>query len=1061
MHPSHIAIRNPIFVYILILLIVIAGTISYRTIPREAAPDIQIPLLIVTIPFPGASPEDVESLITNKAELELQTLKNLKEIKSTSSEGVSAITMEFTSDFDISEARTKVREVMDQIKPDFPDDVEDYVVTEINLSEQPLMLVNLSGSMGTLRLTEIADELKEDIESIPGILEVRRAGGLEREIRVYVNPDKLSNYQLDLNQVNTAISNENMNLPGGTVTMGPTKYLIRVPGEFETPAGINDALISAPGQVPVRVRDVANVVFGFKEVTSKSRLDGLESISLSVVKRSGENLLAIRDEVRALVQQLEAENGGAVKVSILSDQGKRVQQIVRDLENNIVTGFILVFLVLLVVMGVSNALLVATAIPLSFLMSIVLMKILGFTLNIVVLFSLILALGMLVDNAIVMVENIFRHRQSGKRRLEAAMIGAKEVAVPVLTSTITTIGAFFPLIFMPGIAGEFISYIPKTLIITLSSSLFVAVFINPVLASTLMRVKRRKGVPEDLEEDDLKQIESSRGLQVYQRFLRRALKMRAIVVVGFLALFVGTFYVYGKTTLRSKGVEFFPKTEPEEAVVNITAPMGTTLEISDDYVKQVEGFVQPHQGALEATVANIGQRRGFGGSSSGSTTTYLSHVVLAFPDWEKWTVKPSQIITNIRAELSGMVGVDVKLSEAQQGPPTGAPLNIEVRGDDYVAMMQASEEIKRRIKGIRGLVDLNDDFDRSRPEIKVLIDREKASRLGLRASALASTVRTAFNGKKVSVFRDGQDEYDIIVQLDQSFRRNATDLESLFITTPAGELVRLSEIASVDTGPSYGSIRHVGTDRVITISGDTSGIPGPVIVAQAERLLQDLQMPPGVSFSFTGENEDRMETQQFIGQAMLIAVFLIFLTMVAQFNSLAIPLIILSAVFMSIMGVLIGLMVHDRPFGIIMTGVGTVSLAGIVVNNAIVMLDFVKELRRRGYGRNEAMILAAVVRFRPVMLTAITTVLGLVPMAIGLDISFQREQMVVLGAAGAVFWQSMAYAIMYGLGVSTFLTLVIVPVLYSLTEGFKERFARLLARLSKPSSPDPELTQAA
>jgi len=447
MHPSHIAIRNPVFVFIMVLVISIAGFKAYKSIPREAAPDIQIPLLIVSIPFPGASPEDVESLISNKAEQELKTIKNLKEISSTSSEGVSVLTLEFTSDFDISEARTKVREKMDQIKPDLPADAEDYQVTEINLSEQPLMILNLAGNLGLLGLTELADEVKEEIEGIPGILEVRRAGGLEKEIRVYVNPDKMNFYKLALNQVSSSISNENTNLPGGTITMGPTKYMIRVPGEFVSPEGINEALISAPNQVPVRVRDIAQVVFGYKEITSKSRLDGLESVSLSIVKRSGENLLAIRDEVKSIIKRLEKDYKEDVKFSILSDQGERVQQIVKDLENNIITGFVLVFLVLLLVMGISNALLVAIAIPLSFLVSMIILNVMGFTLNIVVLFSLILSLGLLVDNAIVIVENIYRHRQAGRNRIEAALLGTKEIAIPVTTSTITTVAAFFPLIF--------------------------------------------------------------------------------------------------------------------------------------------------------------------------------------------------------------------------------------------------------------------------------------------------------------------------------------------------------------------------------------------------------------------------------------------------------------------------------------------------------------------------------------------------------------------------------------------------------------------------------------
>ena len=1044
MHPSQIAIRNPVFVFIMILVISLAGFNAYKSIPREAAPDIQIPLLIVTVPFPGASPEDVESLITNRAEQELQTIKNLKKIKSTSSESVAVLTLEFTSDFDISDARTKVREKMDQIKPDFPSDAEDYQITEINLSEQPLMILNIAGDMGLLGLTDLADEVKEEIEGIPGILEVRRAGGLEKEIRVYVNPEKLNYYNLDLNQVSTSIRSENTNLPGGSVTMGPTKYLIRVPGEFINPEGINEALISAPNQVPVRVKDLAKVVFGFKEISSKSRLDGTESVSLSIVKRSGENLLAIRDQVKLIIQRLEQEYENEVKFSILSDQGERVQRIVKDLENNILSGFVLVFLVLLLVMGISNALLVAIAIPLSFLASMIILNVMGFTLNIVVLFSLILSLGLLVDNAIVIVENIFRHRQAGKNRIDAAILGTKEIAIPVTTSTITTVAAFFPLIFMPGIAGEFIGFLPKTLIVTLSSSLLVAVIINPVLCSTLMRVKVGKEITSDF--DELKLVEKSKILGIYQYALRKVLRFRLITILAFIFLFVGTFYWYGKNTFPRKRIEFFPKTEPSEAVVNIRAPLGTTLEVSDKYVASVEDFVNKDKKKLDAVVANVGQRRGSGAASAGSSTTYLSHVVLDFPNWQNWIEKPSSIIKKLRQKLDQMVGIEIKLAEARSGPPTGMALNLEVRGEDFNQMSVAVEAIKQKIKNIPGLVDLTDDFDRSRPELKVIIDRDKASRLGLRARDIANTVRTAFNGKKVSVFRDGTEEYDIWVQLDQSFRSNQSDLSSLFIYTPSGEPVRLSEIAKVDSGPSYGSIKHVDTVRTITISADAFRMPGPVLVMKAKQVLSKLDLPMGVTYQFTGEDENRKESQIFIGRALIIAVLLILVVMVAQFNSIALPLIVISSVLMSIMGVIIGLIVHDRPFGIIMTGVGSVALAGIVVNNAIVMLDYVIKLRKKGYQRNEAMILAAAVRFRPVVLTAVTTVLGLVPIAIGMDIDFSRDSIILFGAASASFWKSMALAIMYGLGVTTLLTLFLLPALYSLVEGGKERLRGLFRR---------------
>jgi multidrug efflux pump subunit AcrB len=820
--------------------------------------------------------------------------------------------------------------------------------------------------------------------------------------------------------------------------------MIRVPGEFVSPEGINEALISAPNQVPVRVRDIAQVVFGYKEVTSKSRLDGLESVSLSIVKRSGENLLAIRDEVKSIIQRLEKNYKEDVKFSILSDQGERVQQIVKDLENNIITGFVLVFLVLLLVMGISNALLVAVAIPLSFLVSMIILNVMGFTLNIVVLFSLILSLGLLVDNAIVIVENIYRHRQAGRSRIEAAKLGTKEIAIPVTTSTITTVAAFFPLIFMPGIAGEFISFLPKTLIVTLSSSLFVALIINAVFCSTMMRVKVNKEVTSDF--DELKLVDHSKILRIYQMILRSVLRFRFVTVIVFIFLFIGTFYWYGTNTFPRKRIEFFPKTEPSEAVVNITAPMGTTLEISDGYVTLVEGYIENDMDKLDAVVANVGQRRGSGASSSGSTTTYLSHVVLDFPSWQDWVEKPSEIIKNLRRKLVNMVGVQVKLAEAQSGPPTGKAFNLEVQGDDFRKMIDAVEKIKKRIKDIPGLVDLTDDFDRSRPELKVIIDRDKASRLGFRARDIASTVRTAFNGKKVSVFRDGTEEYDIWVQLDQSFRKNQSDLASLFIFTPSGEPVRLNEIAKIDTGPSYGSIRHVDTERTITISGDAFRVPGPVLVMKAQQVLKDLELPDGVRYKFTGENKGRQETQIFIGQALIIAICLILVVMIAQFNSIALPFIVITSVFMSVMGVLLGLIIHDRPFGIIMTGVGTVALAGIVVNNVIVMLDFVVKLRKQGFARNEAMVLASAVRFRPVLLTAVTTVIGLAPMAMGMDIDFSRDSPIVFGSESGSFWKSMALAIMYGLGVATFLTLIMVPTLYSLIEDGRERLIRLLSK---------------
>ena len=705
MYPSHIAIRNAASIFVLIIIAAVIGFQSYRSLPREASPDITVPILIVAIPFPGASPQDVESLITYKVENEFQNLKSLKKLESTSSEGIAAITLEFDPDYEISEARTKVREKLDTVAPELPDDAEDPVISEINLSEQPMLLINLSSTLELQRLTEVADDLKEQIEAIPGILEVRRVGGVEREIRVYVNPEKLQYHNLDLNQVTRAISAENTNIPGGTIEMGPTKYLVRVPGEFETPMAINEALVAVSGdQVPIRVKDLGRVVFGFKELSNRSRLDGQESVSLSVIKRSGENLLAIRQQVQDLVKEFEAEQQGEIRFTILADSGKWVTQLVSDLENNIISGFILVFVVLLVVMGIRNALFVAVSIPLSFLMSMWIMQAMGYTLNFIVLFSLILALGMLVDNAIVVVENIYRHMQGGKNRLEAALIGIKEVGGPITSSTLTTLAAFGPIIFMPGIIGEFMTYLPQTLIITLSCSLFVGLFINPVLCSTMMKVSAKK---LGSSEDELAILQNSKFLQRYLSFMKGLIRFRFLALLAALGGIFGIIFIYATVSAPRNGMEFFPPSEPQEFVLNIKAPVGTTLQVSDKYVNELEEIVRPYGGSVEAVVANIGQRRGFGAGDSGGTTTHISHVVVPFPDWMHWKEKPSVVIENVRDKLFDVTGVEVELTKQKNGPPSGKPINIEVHGTDLGLMQKVAQDIQQTFPDAE-LIDLEE-----------------------------------------------------------------------------------------------------------------------------------------------------------------------------------------------------------------------------------------------------------------------------------------------------------------------------------------------------------------
>ena len=1019
MHPSLIALRNPSTVLLLTVLTVLLGISSYRTLPREAAPDIQIPILVVSIPYPGASPEDVERLVTREAEEKLQNVDNLKKLSSVSSEGISIITLQFQLGFDILDARNKARERLDEAKPLFPEDVEEPVISEINLSEEPILRIVLSGPIGLEALRTLAEELEEDIEAFPETLEVDLFGGLKREIQVYVDPERLRYHQTSLNRVADVVASENSSLPGGSLEIGPQRYSIRVPSEYQDPQEINLVIVSAVKDASIYVRDLARVEFGFQEQKSRSRLDGQESVSLAVSKRSGANLFLLRDKIEGVLENHRLQNQ-QVRFSVLADTSIFVRQFVKDLENNVITGFTLVFLVLLVVMGARNALLVASAIPLSFLMALIVMRIAGFTLNFVVLFSLILSLGLLVDNAIVVVENIFRHLQSGKSHIDAARIGVQEVAMPVFTSTLTTLAAFGPLIFMPGIIGEFMSYLPRTLIFTLSASLVVGLIINPVMCSRFM--KRPRQIFKN--EDELANLHQSPMLLRYRGMLEFCLQRRKRVLLGAVATFFGVIFLYGTLVFSRKGVEFFPKTEPESATIIVTAAPGASLDVSDGLMQEVEHMVNSHQDSLVAYLTNVG------GGARGSSGSHISQLTMEFPGWKKWLLRPSKVLENLRTRIKEVAGADVNIQQEAAGPPTGKPVNIELSGNNLREMLETSDAIKRRIVDVPGLVDLDDDFERIRPEVQVQLDREKIARAGFSSQEVGRLIRTAFNGRTVSTMRRGKEEFDIVVRLDERFRNDVQNISDLYLFTKAGEQIPLSELAEITTAPALGSIRHVELDRVITISGDAQGYPGPVVLREVRNRLDNFPLPANFNLRYTGENEDREEAQGFLGESFLVVLFLIFIILVTQFNSFYIPLIILSSVMLSLIGVFLGLIIHNRPFSIMMGGIGVISLAGIVVNNAIVLLDFITQLQRKGYHIKEAVLLSGMARLRPVLLTAITTVLGLLPVAMRAEVSLFSWPFITFGSESSTFWVPMSLAVIYGLSAATVLTLFFVPTLY-------------------------------
>ena len=1123
---SSFSIKNRISVMVLVLLIAVMGIVSYLTIPKESFPSITVPNIFVVTVYPGVSPEDMESLVTRKLEDELGGISEVKTMTSTSSEGYSNINLEFDTNVDIEDALQKVREKVDLAKPELPEDAEEPTVQEINLSEFPIMNVNLSGDYDEVILKEIAEDLQEKIEAIPTVLGVDLTGGLEREVQVNVDLPKLKYYNISFGDIIGAISNENVTIPGGDITVGTKKFLLRVPGQYEDTAPIEDVVVKGENQNPIYVRDVAEVKFGFKERSTYSTLNGSPVITLGVKKRSGENILDTATEVKAILENELPMLPPTTTYTITNDQSKDVVSMVSNLENNIISGLLLVVGVLLFFLGVRNSSFVGISIPMSMFLSFILLSIVGITMNMVVLFSLILALGMLVDNAIVVVENIYRYLEEGYDNFEAAKKGTGEVAVPIITGTFTTIAAFAPMVFWPGITGEFMSYLPKTLIITLGSSLFVGLVINPVICALFMNVEHEENKKPSLSRTGKIVIGAGAGLlaliliatnpitwimlivlgvilwvlnkfilnpigqwwqldglnrilDVYDTSIRWALKHWAVVVfffapVSFISAIVLLF-------IFPVGVEFFPENiPPRDVYVQVEAPVGSdvdfTKEIIDEIRTEIPGIID-NMGDVNSVLGTSGAAISSDPGGGGGNSTHLGTVALNFKDFQQREGDVFAYMEAMRNALSGkIVGAEIAVEKPADGPPTGKPINLEISGPDMDQLTMASNDVLRILEGDSIYIKmdgLESDLPEARPEIKVTVDREKAALYELNTNTIGYTIRQAINGVEASKYRDGKDEYDIMVRLSDEYRDDMSTLGDLTIFHE-GTQIPLSEVASWEVSDGLGGIKHKESERVITISADVrAGYQANAVLAETQEVLGEYLegMPPGYSYSWTGQQQEQDESFEFLGRAFLIAVFLIAFILVSQFNSVVKPLIILSSVVMSTAGVFYGLVFFQMAFGL-MAFLGVISLAGVVVNNAIVLIDYVDILRERdGYGLKESLVQAGKVRFRPVILTAVTTTLGLVPLAIGFNFDFivlvgspieffsNLGDYIYMGGEQAAWWGPMAIAVIVGLLFATALTLILVPVLYYMFEKARIRISELM--YNKPAEEEMEIKYSA
>ena len=1059
----NLAVDNRVAVYILVLIIVIFGFQSYSGMPREAAPDITIPYVIVSVPYPGVSPTDMEGLVTQPIEKEFKTLKDVKEITSSSKEGLASIFVEFETGVDIDEALRRIRDKVNTTRPNLPTDIMEPIISEINFSEFPILYVNIGGNVGLPRLKAIAEDLQDDIEGVSGVLSADITGALEPEVQINCDVDRLKGYDISFNDVIDAIRNEHITIPGGSLDNGTTDYTVRIPGEYKDPKPIENIIVKMRNGMPIYVRDVADVRFAFEDRATFARLNDEQVVSLPVKKRAGENLVRIAGEVKQLVDDFREKVPEGVSVEVTNDQSIMIEERVYELENSIMTGMFLVILVLFMFFGVKNAILISTAIPLSMFMGFIILSIMGITLNFVVLFALVLVLGIVVDDAVVVIENIYRHQQEyGENLIVAAKKATSEVAVPVVTATLTTIAAFLPLLFWPGVVGDFMSYLPITLIATMMSSLFIGFIVSPVQGSVFINYRKEIAqAKKDLENPSWWKKHNPFTIAYhwvdekffpmaqtqYVRVLGWALQHKGKTVAGTIALLIFTFVLFG---IFNTGVEFFPSTQPAQATVQITMPPGTPLEVTNEVTKEVERNVHGIEGYkdIEFRVTNVGASNNpfdFGGSSIANKANYA----LSFYEKNEREKNSFETVEEIRTVTRGIPGADVTVEVQEMGPPVGKAVSIEVSGEDYAQLRVLSQQIQDRIRNIPGLVDLDDDYNAGKPEIQVIVDREKAALLEMSTAQIGSTVRTAINGSEAAKFRVGEDEYKISVRLREDQRQTPEDLESLNITfmNRRGKLlsVPLTSVASVVRTTGVTDIRRKDYKRVITIAADAQGRLANDVLADVQATLEDFPMPDGYTIDFTGEQQEQEEAAAFLSQALIITIFLIFLLMVSEFNSVKVPVVIMISVVLSLIGVLFGLLITQTPFGVIMTGVGVIALAGIVVKNAIVLLDFAKQKIREGMPLEQALLEAGRTRLRPVVLTAVSTILGVVPLATGVALDW-RQFSLVIGAESSDFWRPLGITIISGLSVSTFLTLVVVPTFYSWFDVVGSRIAGFFRR---------------
>ncbi|MBD0331240.1 MAG: efflux RND transporter permease subunit [Chitinophagaceae bacterium] len=1124
--PTTWSIKNRTSIYLGMIIVSMIGIYQFVTLPKEQFPDIVIPTIYVQTIYVGNSPRDIENLVTRPIEKQIKGITGAKinKLTSTSVQDYSAITVEFSTDVKTDVALQKVRDAVDKSKKDLPTDLtQDPAVMEVSFSELPIMYVNLSGDYDVVQLKKYADDLKDRLEELPQINRVDLVGAPEREFQINVDNMRMQTANVTFDDIANAVARENVDISGGQLDVGNTTRNLQLKGQFKTAFDLQDIIVRNTSGSPIYLKDIADIRDTIKEKESYARLNGKNVITLNIIKRAGENLIETSSDVKKIVDEMKAVSFPKnLNVVVTGDQSIRTATSFNELVNSIVLGFIFVLIILMFFMGVVNAFFVALSVPLSMFLAFCFLPgadlIVGthVTMNFIVLFALLFGLGIIVDDAIVVIENTHRIFTQARGKLtpeRSAMMAAGEVFIPVLAGTLTTLAPFFPLLFWPGIIGKFMIYLPTMLIFTLTASLVVAFIMNPVFAVDFMNKEEgennkrtffRKpaflvpvgiGILLDVAGyrflgnlilfivllailnkffianwiHSFQNTFLPRIMSRYERSLRWVLNgWRPVwMLLATFGLLIFTFVAFGiATSIGRVAVVFFPKGDPNYLYVYMKLPVGTSVEYTDSITRDLERKVYHAVGMdngkqnplVESIISNVAVGAGDPMSGDRSTQPQLGRIQVSFVEFAKRHGKSTApYLDSIRSVIKGIPGAELSVTQEQNGPPTEPPVNIEISSEDFDALTKTAVALKNYLDSIRvpGIEELKMDVDLQNPEITLAVDRERALTEGVSTGQVGMQIRTALFGREVSKIKEGEEEYKIQLRNNELQRNNLSSLLNMnifFRDMATGQLktVPMSSVVKVDYTSTYGSVKRKDQKRVITLrsnvlSGFTPTSVNPVL---AQYIADFKKKPDNVMIRQTGESEQQAETGAFLFKALIIALMLILFILVLQFNSVSKSVIILTEIIFSIIGVLLGFTLTGMTVSVVMTGIGIVGLAGIVVKNGILVIEFADELRSRGLKTREAVIQAGKTRIIPVLLTALAAILGLIPLAVGFNINFitlfsDLNPHIFFGGDSAVFWKPLSWTIIFGLAFAFFMTLLIVPSMYLIAERLRRPMRRM------------------